>query len=552
MHVRINMLLRSINMPLDTTPLPDGAAARGVSEVIGVTLLIVFVVTVAALTIGLGSNSIQSVQGDAEITQAENAFAEIDARASTVALGEGPNQRTIDLGLNQQQRSNLHIEQDSHIRIESEALGEDVDCDDADYADESEDECTVLLDEELGTLKYEHGDTEVAYQTGGVWKMHDDGGTELITPPNVQYDDGTLTMPLVNIDNDPGQLGSDSLTFSRNGSEVPNRTSEPVHAEKVTVTITSRYYEAWGDYFENHVDGNVETTYDHDENTVEVELGLAGDIHGSFDSAIVANGDVYTDGDGDIYGPVMSSTEIDGNVHGYEYEHATINLFALDPHIEQMVQEAQNNPAYTDLGTIDSSTVISEGRYYADEIDLDSSDSVLANLATGDDNITIVVDGDITMENAASIHTTGSDNDTHVRVLTTGDFEMGQGSPDVTTAQGSEDFQVYAGGDANILISQDSLFEGVIYAPSDETNTHGGHVKSGGANCENTDFDVCIGSNAEVDGAIVGGSTMVGQSAELNYDESLADFSPKIEPEDTVRPRLLHLHVSVNDVTITP
>lgn len=570
----------------DIPTLPLGHE-RGVSDVLGVILLISLIVTVAAVVVGMGGHALQATQGDAEIQQAENAFAELDARASAVALGEGPSQRSISLGLNNQQQTELHTTRDANIKIMGCELENEDECR-ADY-----DEFEVLLDEELGSLVYTHGSTEIAYQSGGIWKHHGDAGvTEVLSPPSVDYDDATLTMPLVNVANDEQQLGTDDLTFTQGDSEIPEGTSQTVDSELVMIVVESEYYDGWGHYFENNIEGSVDTCYYYedgdgecnengelDENQVAIELGLSGDIHGSFDSAIVAGGDVYTEGDGLISGPVVSSGDIDGNVDGETYDNVDMNLMTLDAHIEELMREAEEN--YQHTGTIDGetefelmdedktitaddgTTVLGAGRYYVDEIDLSSDEELILDVSDGE--ITMLVDGDTDLTNDSQIHVTDepempseaygpkgtdTDDEQQARLLTNHDFTLGSGQPEVTTHDGPEDFQLYGGSSTDILISQDSTFEGVIYAPSDDSSRSGGNVRSGGANCNNTDYDVCIGANTSVFGSVVGGSTMVGESANLDYDDTLSEFEPTVSPDDNIRPRLLHLHVSVNDVHI--
>jgi hypothetical protein len=220
---------------------------RGVSETVGVILLTVLVMTGSTVIVGLGGIVVNQARETSEVEHAQNAFAELDSQVSAVALSGGPNQRRIDLGLDGQTRSKVNVERTGNIKVSIEDLDTN--------------KTTVPLDQDLGTITYVNGDTVVAYQNGGVWKKSTNSeGSMMIAPPEVQHRDTTLRMPLIVIGNDEGQLGNDQVTISKESA-----TSLPyqgrLESKLVTVEITSDYYRAWGQYFEERVEGNVTTTY---------------------------------------------------------------------------------------------------------------------------------------------------------------------------------------------------------------------------------------------------------------------------------------------------
>ncbi len=560
----------------------DLEESKGAGELLGIILLVGVVVAVAGVVITLGSTAIQQTQGQSEIQHAENSFAEMDSQLSAVALGEGPNQRSISLGLTQQAESQVFVEKKASIQIERYGnSNDDPIC--TPYNDVSG--CTVdsnpPVSEEIGYLVYKNGETEIAYQAGGIWRHNQAANySYMLSPPPVEYQDATLTMPIIDVAGDQQGVGSSSITARQGNTRVPKEASGPVEEDIVVVRIESEYYEAWGNYFENHVKGNVDTCYFYedgagecnedgelDENEIAIELGLTGDIHGSFDSAIVANGDVAVSGSGEINGgTVLSSGSVDGMSGSNVREYVELSLLELDPHIAAMMDRARSN--YEDVGALTGGETLdhepsNNGRYYVDSISLGShgggggNDKLTINVSDGD--VTLLVDGDISLQQDGEIEVVGANCDStanadgekcenHVRVLTNDDVDVSTGSPEVDTDGYPEAFQIYGGSDSTFTISQGGSFEGVIYAPS-SSDAHGGSMGNT-ANCTTASPSVCVGASATVDGAIVGGSTVVANGAEVNYDPDLANFNPTVSPDMTIRPRLMNLHVSVNNVSI--
>lgn len=643
---------------------------RGVSETVGVILLTALVITGSTVVVGLGGIAVDGARETSEVEHAQNAFAELDSQASAVALGEGPNQRSIDLGLDGQTRSKVTVERTGNIRVTIEDLDTGT--------------VTTPLNQDFGTLKYTNGDTVVAYQNGGVWKKSTTGdGSTMITPPEVQYRDATLTMPLVVIGNSEGQLGNDRVTISK-GTATPLPQQGRLDSKLVTVEITSEYYRAWGQYFEERVEGNVTTVYTPAQNKVEITLGLAGEILPKFEDAIIAAGDLDVRNNAQINGNVKAGGDVNNNggISGTALGGQQFNLLELDQYIQKQIDFASNtsdpsNP-YTQLGTLDTNSdqsfsAASDPFIYADDITMRGGSELTFDVSQG--NITVVVKEDVQLLNGADINVIGGGNPPtsgSVRFLIGDDYQQSTGSPQINIASGNTtEFQVYGTSEMDILISQGAKFQGVIYAPQNDVSSggsSGGGVGSGGvptdsppraiinsisksgsnavidyeasdpdgdlanaeievvgkggpgagtssqnftisgsahadvvsiplngnkidqvtltvtdgagnqdvqvgvgddsappaspggkgggkaggvgAYCQQSNYDVCIGANAEVIGSIVGGSTYLGQSSTLTYDSVLENFAPSIKVDEAIRPRLLYLHVSLNNVEV--
>jgi hypothetical protein len=167
----------------------------------------------------------------------------------------------------------------------------------------------------LGAIVYEQGDTHIAYQGGGVWELHGDTATMVSRPSSgVQVDDGvpTVRFAATAVRGRP-QSGSDFTARARRSNasfrNLPTRLPEG----QTTLEIESKYYEAWGDLFEE----NAEVEYDHDESTAIVRIN----VHEESDvgNALAADGSGALGGGIEVSSFDSRSAE-DGHVgeNGYE------------------------------------------------------------------------------------------------------------------------------------------------------------------------------------------------------------------------------------------
>ncbi|OYR56970.1 hypothetical protein DJ70_07080 [Halorubrum halodurans] len=122
----------------------------------------------------------------------------------------------------------------------------------------------------------------ITYQAGGVWAITpgDPGTAEMISPPELSKNGNTTTIPIVTIRNNPGFVSTDGtidVTRSSDSDRIFPETrsddtlSNPVAADqRIVLTITTEYYQAWGDYFETRLD--VDPEYDHENQSVTVTI----------------------------------------------------------------------------------------------------------------------------------------------------------------------------------------------------------------------------------------------------------------------------------------
>lgn len=234
-------------------------ADRGASEVVAVTLLIAVVMLGISSVLLIGGPQLLTSQEEVEIRQAERAMTQFDSSADRIIRGSSTTQE-VDLGL-RGHRGALDVEpEQGNITVN--------------FVDSFEDGGDVeVLNAELGTIRYENGDTTVAYQGGGVWRS-DGGNATMVSPPVITLTDRTLKVPVVTLADD-GSVHTD-LQLSQAQEPIQHypdqreRFENKVGPAMIHIIVESDYYEAWGQYFEDETGAVVQ--YDHEDKKVAVIL----------------------------------------------------------------------------------------------------------------------------------------------------------------------------------------------------------------------------------------------------------------------------------------
>jgi hypothetical protein len=511
----------------------DRRRRRGQSTTVGVVLLLSFTLLVAGSVVAIGSVAIGETEERAGALRAEQSFTQVDSRAAQVALGESSAQ-SIDMGLSGSGGSAVAAEYTGTLSV-TKADG------------------TTILEQRLGTVRYDHDGTVVAFQGGGTWR-----GTgreaRMVSPPELHYHDGTLTLPVVVAS--PGSSGDGDRLRVSSKDESHDLGLGQVSNEVLTVSVTSEFYAAWAEYFRTRVPAST-VTVDHEGRTVSAELGRVS-FPVAYEHAVLAQtGDVEVGtGNSEVNGPVAvagsASTSASGSINGPTTENYDASAMPIDPLVEQQVDDAAASP--TEYESIPADGELEGGNSYYLSGDLDRSLEV--DLGSG--NVTLVHDGDIDLDNEA-VHVVNSGENRTFRLFTTGDLTLKNGKMYVGSGSSSDvdsrHLQVYGTSEMEIGIANgNSYFEGVIYAPRLEDAPGENEAFPTAANqCDLGGYyaDTCIATgSAAVDGAIVGGSMALKQSTELNYDTSLSSLSLTLEADEVVAPPLSFLHVSVNQIRI--
>jgi len=251
----------------------DAGSARGQSTVIGTVLVIGLVFAGASALLLVGGPALSDLEQTADRQQGVNAMSQVDNRVSAVALGDRRQARVefgdtgTDAAVEATTSGWIRVTHDNGTRTE-------------------------LVNQSLGTITRRAGGDRVAYQGGGVWR-ETDGGTSMVSPPEFHYRDTTLTLPIVSVSGDGSASGSSLLVRSSDYSQVTGY-PVPLESGSVNVSVKSRYYGAWGRFFEDRTEGVVE--YDHANETVTLRLVTPTDSP-QVGGAIVSNGGAGTEMD---------------------------------------------------------------------------------------------------------------------------------------------------------------------------------------------------------------------------------------------------------------
>lgn len=560
---------------------------RGQSAVLGMALLFGITAAGVTLVVMFGGGALSQSQGAVSANTAEHAMMEFDSRASLVAHGDSQTKRAQ---FSSGTKSSVGVRSDAgwiNVTVYNETTGELK---------------TRVMNATLGAVVAEQGGTTIAYQGGGVWQASD-GGSTVVSPPELHYRGTTLTMPLVTVRGDNAL--TDRVKISGDGAPVPKypnvsagRTN-PLREGQVNVTIHSEYYRAWGAFFHQRFDADV--NYDHDDrlarirllvpeestNTVDTALSSAapdGDLvlsgsgnypaytdsynssKGNYTATKSGNGTISTSGNVEVSGNARVNGSIKSGgtvslsgtskVHDYVYwttgfsasggaeyegeEHIS-GVSGKSPITTKVRNKVDEVKASNDNG---GTTAIENAR-----LDYDGGDSLTLSDGTYYLEKIDLDDKDLTIETNGQEVVIGVENS----------LKLDNGAN--ITVKGTGVVRLYAKGDLGI--KKDSS----VHVPGERSErfwfygTEESELTIEGSNSQTTRFVGVIyapseGGNADLSvkhaqiyGSIVAGGMDVGTGGAIHYDQALRTAEPF--PDSSDIPKVTYLHVSVNRVNVT-
>ena len=475
---------------------------RAVSNTVGV--ILIFGITIASVTalIAVGGAVIDDTRADAERSQMENSMSGFSSKASLVGLGEAGDQR---FSLGRASEGSVAVQPDAgNVTLYINRTGES-----------SREE---LNSTSLGAVVYESGDTEVAYQGGGVWQRRGDASW-MISPPEYHYQLETLTFPIVTVSGDSRSSGDVSGRI-RSGSDTDdwfpirdnNTRSNPLENGTVLIEVESRYCDAWETFFTERSQSAVDEPCGNDE-TVTVDLTVPFTL--TADSPVIAREINPTGGSG--RGNSEGNTPTGGN--GQENSEGDIpenwreDVVApsASSEVDAKLAGCRNGNCNKPLTTGD----IGPGEYNVSEDH--TFDNVTFDTSSGD--VTVAVDGDLDLKN---IEINGGGN------VTLYVYDELSVDDDVNSDGGADQLITLLHSDGNVEYKSDS-FTGVIYAPKSTVEIRGAPARGN-------------------KGAIVAGVLNVRGNID-KYDFESADELDDFTLLGGDRP-LTYLHVSENSVEV--
>lgn len=224
---------------------------------IGLVLVFGMVLAGTVTVVVLGAGAIDDTQRQVGQERTEKAMTQFDSKVALVALG---NTDVQQVSFGQDRRNNYDVEEGAgwlRVTIENQTDGT----------------TKTLLNESLGAVTTENGDTTLAYQGGGVWRTAGGNTSVMVSPPEFHFRGGTLTLPVVNVTGAERLGDRVSISNRETVTKYPNASAgdvNPLSNHRVHLTVKSDYYQAWGSYFEERTDGEVD--YDHARNRATLNL----------------------------------------------------------------------------------------------------------------------------------------------------------------------------------------------------------------------------------------------------------------------------------------
>lgn len=289
---------------------------RAQSEVIGVILILSISMVSIGMIYAYGKPSLETMRSNAQMERIVNEFTLLDSEISAVALG-GSQTRSLRMNTG-----------DSLVRVDGDEGWVNITHEPVGASNQH------LYNETIGEITYRSGPNTIAYQGGGVWRKHEHGDAVMLSPPEFRFRGATLTFPIFNITSSGafgGPATSQTLSVERQGDVraiYPNESHSPVYENPIkngtiVVTVHSKYYTGWADYFRERTAGEV-VDEDPAKQTTTVELSVENSK--GFENGLLASGGASSgkldiennNGMVDSYnsseGPYSTSQKYDGSI----------------------------------------------------------------------------------------------------------------------------------------------------------------------------------------------------------------------------------------------
>lgn len=279
------------------------AGERGVSDVVGIAILISLSIAGSLVILAFGGMALNTFTEQAEHDLADDSLRNVDARLS--ALADSPVDETTTVTFPDGAARKIEANASAGRLIVTARTKSTY----TEYT--ARDTCSVT--QTMGTIVHEkENSNEMVYQGGGLWK-NSLSGTQVESEPMLDYDGGTIRFSFVNISGLDGVSTGEKLTASKLSDEsraltanVTDRISDCYTVQggqgtvpvEIDVTISSRYYDGWARYAKRGMtapldDGDV--TVDAANNNVTLHFPDIGNKSGPFTNPSRFGGNViYT------------------------------------------------------------------------------------------------------------------------------------------------------------------------------------------------------------------------------------------------------------------
>jgi len=191
---------------------PEGGD-RGISELIGMVLLIGIVLVGAVTVVVLGAGAISDAGDQTRVESAQTHLQHLDGRLATLAVGDDQTRVTFEAG--RSLARDYRIDRSGSINVTVDRNG------------------SCAVQQSFSTVLFEDSQGQtVGYEAGGVWSAGIDGSTAT-SPPQLTFEGGTLSVRLLNLTGqidqrtneailnvtESGKTGASSRMYGINGAQ---------------------------------------------------------------------------------------------------------------------------------------------------------------------------------------------------------------------------------------------------------------------------------------------------------------------------------------------
>jgi flagellin-like protein len=171
---------------------------RGISNVVGVVLLVAISITAALLILSAGQSTIEDTRNDQDVEVTVDTFQQADTLFRSFPR-EVNNTGSRSVSIPESIQEDLESSQETTYRIR---LNDNPDCDTGQH--------------QLGSLQYQSDNGRlIGYQGGGVWELNSESSS-MRSPPGISYTEGSLNVQFRSVD---GNItNSESITVESNKS----------------------------------------------------------------------------------------------------------------------------------------------------------------------------------------------------------------------------------------------------------------------------------------------------------------------------------------------
>lgn len=564
---------------------------RGEAAQLGIAIVLVLALTSALAITSIGSVTLDESRSVAETQSGLQTMTELDSRASLVALGGGESE-SLDV-TSQSNDGRVTVENGGEIRF---------------VMRNTTDNSTIWQENvSLGAVTYKNGNERIAYQGGGVWRRTTgSNGSVMVSPPELHYQDGTLTLPMINVSGANRRISKARVRkvgekrIYPNVSRGVNGTNPVREGNELVLFVKSEYYQGWATFFRERVGGDV-IVYDNNQ-TVRVDL-VSPQSQLKVDSGLISTGtgsgiemkggggapnfvDSYNSSAGDYEsskggnGTIRSPGGV--KLGGNSYIEGTVNTGGTLEFSGSGNNNNRNNTIYGDayhqkISNNQSGTITGVSEENGTGVEIKPIDgtvttrvnNICANGSSLPEPSTTIdasgssrycYSGDLTIEKGEVLKINVSKGDVNIAI--DGDLRLKNGNPagriKVVGDTDNNTARVWLGGDevtidndAGVFVPEEKSPAFRLFGPSATSVSMGGNSTFVGllyAPAGGSGGSFSMQAEAELYGSAVVGEVKMNSGSAVHYDQALGGFT--FARTETAASRLSYLYVTIHEVEI--